>query len=124
VNFWGILRRRLSIERVTSHYPATDELPPPAFRGMPELRPSACQGGADCAAVCPTAALRVHHAGKDWTWQLDLASCIACGLCMEACPEDAITMLPTYELASRTRADLVTTLVFRDPADRSMAVNS
>ena len=104
---FSILRRRLATGIATSHYPAVPEVPPPAFRGMPELVDAACRGDGACADVCPTAAIRVAEAQNGWTWRLDRAACIGCGLCMEACPHAALAVSPEFELASRTRADLV-----------------
>jgi NADH-quinone oxidoreductase subunit I len=33
--------------------------------------------------------------------------CIFCGLCIEACPTRALTMTNHYEMAGRTRAELI-----------------
>ena len=35
--------------------------------------------------------------------------CIFCGMCVEACPEDAIVMTDRSELAAETRAELIYT---------------
>ena len=35
--------------------------------------------------------------------------CIFCGMCVEACPEDAIVMTDRSELAAESRADLIYT---------------
>ncbi len=113
MNIVGILRQCLATGRATGRYPAVVEPPPPALRGMPELRPAQCLGTGSCAAVCPTGAIRVTHVPEGWTWRLDLANCTGCGLCVEACPETAIVVSPHYELAARNRADLVTELTFR-----------
>jgi formate hydrogenlyase subunit 6/NADH:ubiquinone oxidoreductase subunit I len=79
---------------------------------VPELRPDRCTGTGDCATVCPAGAIRVMQAPNGWTWRLDLAPCMACGLCIDACPENALAVSPSYELAARRRADLVTELTF------------
>lgn len=108
----SILRRRLATRIVTSRYPALPDVPPPAFRGMPEFVEAACRGDGACAAVCPTAAIQVTSMSDGWTWHLDRAACIGCGLCMEVCPSTALTVSPEFELASRMRADLVETVHF------------
>ena len=108
----SILRRRLATGHATSRYPEVAEAPPPAFRGMPVLNDAACLGDGACAAICPTDAIRVCTTTDGWTWRLDRAACTACGLCMEACPYAALGVSPAFELASRTRADLVETVHF------------
>jgi len=37
---------------------------------------------------------------------INLFRCIFCGMCVEACPKDAIYMTRDYELAERTREQL------------------
>jgi formate hydrogenlyase subunit 6/NADH:ubiquinone oxidoreductase subunit I len=115
---FSILRRRLATGIATSRYPAVADSPPPAFRGMPELIDTACRGDAACSVVCPTAAIRVAEGQTGWTWRLDRAACIGCGLCIEACPFAALAVSQGFELASRTRADLVETVHFNAPAGR------
>jgi formate hydrogenlyase subunit 6/NADH:ubiquinone oxidoreductase subunit I len=108
----SILRRRLASGIATSRYPQVAEASPPAFRGMPVLNDAVCLGDGACAAICPTEAIRVSLAVDEWTWRLDRAACTGCGLCMEACPYAALGVSAAFELASRTRADLVETLHF------------
>ncbi len=108
----SILRRRLATGLATTRYPEVAEAPPPAFRGMPVLDDATCLGDGTCAAICPTDAIRVSPATDGWTWRLDRAACTACGLCMEACPYAALGVSPAFELASRTREDLVETVHF------------
>jgi NAD-dependent dihydropyrimidine dehydrogenase PreA subunit len=80
-----------------------------------EFRPvidrNRCEGKADCVRVCPVAVFTVGtlptelRAGLSFKgkikglvhrWQqamlTNAGACEACGLCVEACPEDAITL--------------------------------
>jgi formate hydrogenlyase subunit 6/NADH:ubiquinone oxidoreductase subunit I len=41
-----------------------------------------------------------------WSWALDRGRCVACGLCAEVCPEQAIASSPEFELAVRERDSL------------------
>jgi formate hydrogenlyase subunit 6/NADH:ubiquinone oxidoreductase subunit I len=45
--------------------------------------------------------------------RLDGAACIACGLCVTACPEGALQMRPDVELARPTRRAQITESVTR-----------
>jgi formate hydrogenlyase subunit 6 len=118
---FSLLRRRLRTGIATTRYPAVSE-PPQAFRGMPALVDANCRGDGACANVCPTDAIRVtplagRVPGPDgWTWRLDRAACTACGLCIEACPHAALVVSPAFELAVRTRADLIETVHFNPSA--------
>jgi NAD-dependent dihydropyrimidine dehydrogenase PreA subunit len=79
---------------------------------LPVVDRGRCEGKSDCAEVCPLdvfdvrtirdedfAALsflqklksRAH--GKKTAYATRAASCKACGLCVVACPEDAITLV-------------------------------
>lgn len=83
--------------------------PPGAFR--PWVDPRRCEGKAACVAVCPYDVFVVRRfeaaerpglgwAGRVRLWvhgglQADTVNadqCHGCGLCVKACPEDAITL--------------------------------
>ena len=108
----SFIRRRLAAGIATIPDAALSAAPPPRFRGMPRLVDSACRGDGACAEVCPTRAITVVSSPRGWTWRLDRAACIGCGRCMEACPFVALGVSPEFELASRSRADLVETVHF------------
>lgn len=64
---------------------------------FPTLRVSdACCSHQICAAICPTGALQAYANGDGATAGItfDAASCIACGDCTRACPEQALALLP------------------------------
>jgi NADH-quinone oxidoreductase subunit I len=78
-----------------------------------ELRCTAC--GA-CALACPVDVIKIEQhpspiKGKVLDrFDIDMAGCIECALCVEACPFRAITMAPDYEMAATN--DRTTDLVF------------
>ncbi|MBZ0229261.1 MAG: 4Fe-4S binding protein [Bauldia sp.] len=65
---------------------------------MPAIRiADGCELSGVCAAVCPTGALRLNHAGDTLSLEFDSADCIACGECQRVCPSKALTLWPDGE---------------------------
>ncbi|HET6320110.1 MAG TPA: NADH-quinone oxidoreductase subunit I [Chloroflexota bacterium] len=106
---------------VTVQYPEERLDMPIWTRGRPrliyevdtgELRCTAC--GA-CALACPVDVIKIEQhpspiKGKVLDrFDIDMADCIECALCVEACPFRAITMAPDFEMAAFERT---TELVF------------
>jgi Ni,Fe-hydrogenase III small subunit/NAD-dependent dihydropyrimidine dehydrogenase PreA subunit len=101
----GLLRTRLHLGRQTIAYPDGPARFPERFRGRPALAPERCgEGCRRCEAICPTEAI-TGAAGK--ALALDTGACLFCGLCEEACGEQAIVFTRDYRLAMRSRDDLV-----------------
>jgi NADH-quinone oxidoreductase subunit I len=107
---------------VTIQYPEERLDMPIWTRGRPrliyevdtgELRCTAC--GA-CALACPVDVIKIEQhpspiKGKVLDrFDIDMAGCIECALCVEACPFRAITMAPDFEMAATN--DRTTDLVF------------
>ncbi len=106
----------LAKKPVTIQYPEEALQMPVWTRGRPrliyevstgDLRCTAC--GA-CALACPVDVIKIEQhpspAGKGKVldrFDLDMAGCIECALCVEACPFRAITMAPDFELAAYDR---------------------
>jgi NAD-dependent dihydropyrimidine dehydrogenase PreA subunit len=85
----------------------------PAGTWAPVIDHSKCEGKRDCIDVCPNdvfevrriddadfaalglfAKLRVSAHRRQTAYAPRADDCHACGLCVVACPEDAITLLP------------------------------
>ncbi len=75
-----------------------------------------CTGCATCAKVCHIGAINIvtspslvndKYAVEEY--QVDTGYCIQCGLCVEACPFEALYMGYAYERAKYRRGDLVQT---------------
>jgi len=70
-----------------------------------------------CVRECPDHVLRLESSTKEEggkhidSYVYELGACMMCGLCVEACPFDAIEMSHEYELATRSRDDLVRVLL-------------
>ena len=77
--------------------------------GMPRFDAHRCESGCnECAAVCPTGAIEVHaERSGDRRLEVDYGRCIACQLCVEACPTDAATRSFDWAFGVRERSDLV-----------------
>ena len=73
-----------------------------------------CTGCATCAKSCPQGAIEIvtstnlpDNKYEVETYQVDTGYCIQCGLCVEACPYDALFMGYSFERAQYRRGDLV-----------------
>ncbi|HEY4243047.1 MAG TPA: ferredoxin family protein [Kofleriaceae bacterium] len=74
--------------------------------------PSRCEGKGDCVAVCPYSVFKIGRIpddvfaslgflgklksrahGRKFALTPNLSACHACGLCVVACPEDAIALV-------------------------------
>ncbi len=81
------------LQQAPSHR-AVVPLPQGAPFGQVKVDKGACTLCMSCVAVCPTSALR---AGQGLP-QLNFveSSCIQCGMCDKACPEDAVSLEPRF----------------------------
>ena len=100
-----IFAERLRQGMRTCDFPAQPASFPARFRGRPVIDAARCPDGCrDCAAACPTEAID-FAAGRA---RLDLGKCLFCPLCVEACPQGAVSFTTSPETAVRRREDLVT----------------
>ncbi len=73
-----------------------------------------CTGCATCAKACPQGVIEIVTSpdlvGNKYVvekYQVDTGYCIQCGLCVEACPYEALFMGYAYERAKYRRHELV-----------------
>ena len=106
----------------TVQYPEQRIAQHPRFRGEEFVwYEERCTGCASCAKYCPLGIIKIvtHPSGTDLpegdyyaidVFDIDIARCMFCGLCVEACPYDALFMGSGFEEAQYRRADLVITV--------------
>ncbi len=75
--------------------------------------PVKCTGCSTCAKACPQGNIVVvtsRGEGNNYNidkFEVDIGRCKSCGLCVEACPFEALYMSQRYELAQYQRRKLV-----------------
>jgi NADH-quinone oxidoreductase subunit I len=106
----------------TVQYPEQRVVQHPRFRGEEFVwYEERCTGCATCAKYCPLGIIRIvtEPGGKLMaegqsfaisTFDIDIARCMFCGLCVEACPYDALFMGSGFEESTYGRKDLVITV--------------
>ncbi len=105
-----ILKKTLKTGTVTTNYPERPDIAPVGFRGKPELLSEKCTYCGECAAVCPPGVIWLTEEKGEKTLTLSYCGCIFCGRCEEVCRYDAIRLTQEYELASKTKYELLTSI--------------
>ncbi|MFZ3167934.1 MAG: 4Fe-4S dicluster domain-containing protein [Candidatus Methanoperedens sp.] len=104
-----ILRKTIKAGCQTTKYPAVPDIAPEGFRGKPEISDK-CTFCGDCIKVCPPGVIWFTEKSGEKTLSLSYCGCIFCGRCEEACRYGAIKLTQEYELASKTKEDLITSI--------------
>ena len=112
--------------KVTVEYPTERPVLAPRFMAHPvltwdeEVHEPYCTGCLICMRICPTDVITVSmkdnpkFAAEESTrrkivddFELNIADCIMCGLCVDYCNFDAIVMSDNFELSKQSRTQLV-----------------
>ncbi len=88
-----------------------------------------CTGCSTCAKTCPQGAIEivtstglVENKYAVEKYEVDTGYCIQCGLCVEACPYEALFMGYSYERAKYQRGELVQTKeIMLESSDRPVS---
>jgi NADH-quinone oxidoreductase subunit I len=122
LNGFRITFRNLLRGPITVQYPEKRVTLPERSRWAVRQRPnedgsSRCTACLICVKECPDNVLYIetstNEAGAKHIdrYVYEIGACMMCGLCVEACPFDAIEMSQEYELATRHSEDLVRVLL-------------
>ena len=92
---------------VTTRYPEVTTPPPDAFRGALNLGVGARFAALPPPSVCPVGAISAQPADAPSRLAIDYGRCVFCGVCAEPARESALEIGREFELAARSRGDLV-----------------
>jgi NADH-quinone oxidoreductase subunit I len=118
----SVTLRNMGRKPFTIQYPENRVPQHPRFRGQEfTWYEDRCTGCASCAKYCPLGIIRIvtdtdggnEQDGGSYrvdTFDIDQGRCMYCGLCVEACPYDALHMGSNFEAAQYERQKLVITV--------------
>ena len=102
-----ILQSTFDTGLVTIGYPDAPARIPASFRGAPRFDFAHWRDPRPAVEACPTNALSMREAHGIRTVTMDYGLCTYCGECSAADPGCAVQMTGEFELAARTRRELV-----------------
>ena len=116
------IKHLLRPKTTTVEYPEQphEMVDPLIYRGVHRLNRDAegrvkCVACFLCATACPAHCIDIVAAESPWpdrekypqSFTIDELRCIYCGMCEEACPVDAIELTSLYDLAGKSREEMI-----------------
>jgi formate hydrogenlyase subunit 6/NADH:ubiquinone oxidoreductase subunit I len=105
-----IIKKTLQTGCQTTKYPQVPDIAPQGFRGKPELIADKCTYCGECVKVCPAGVIWFTEKKGEQTLSFSCCGCIFCARCEEVCKTGAIKLTQEYELASKTKEDLLSSI--------------
>lgn len=105
MNLTKTVMNNLLHKPVTVSYPAEPVQFTERTRGSVAIQIENCIFCSLCARNCPTGAIHVDRAKKEWS--IERFGCIQCRCCVDGCPKKCLDMEPQYtEPAADKRVDV------------------
>ena len=101
MNFTKTVMKNLFSKPATNPYPQVARIYPERTRGHICIDIDTCIFCGLCSRNCPSNAIRVDRAGKDWS--IERFGCVQCGYCIEVCPKKCLTMAQSYTQPAATK---------------------
>lgn len=92
MNILQLILENLRRGTVSYPLPHTHRCTSDQYRGLIVNDAERCVGCAQCAYVCPSAAIEVERSGDTYTWTYNPSKCAFCGRCIERCKPHTLTM--------------------------------
>jgi len=104
----------------TKKYPKEKVKPPERYRGKLTVKWKKCVACGLCKMICPADAITLgmkvekiksgkltHQKILHPIKSIDMGRCVSCGLCVEICPPKIIFFTNKFEMASKSKRDLL-----------------
>ncbi len=107
--------QKLDLQGPGYHFDPRNGVGLPGFKGRHFLREDKCTGCQLCAIACDGVAVAIEmqtmvrnrpQNKKNYWPSVDYGRCVFCGLCVDACPFDALSMTNDYELSAYDKDSL------------------
>jgi formate hydrogenlyase subunit 7 len=105
----------------TNSWPESHETTQRGVQGMPRFYPERCTEGCRiCADVCLPGAIRMTEKADGERLTLDYGKCVACQMCTEFCPHEAMEKSGDWAFGVRKREDLIWAESLESPTAREL----